>query len=152
MTYGTGSWGLTPWGSPGAPTILEIATPWGVPVWATPGAPIVDIEGGDVIAIAGSNYFDPVSVELLVGGGPLEVVGTGYIFDPRYDVSSNKIWCGTPPLSRGTYHLRVTTPSGSTVLLNALRYEPIAYQTIVERSRINYSSVWAVGDRLLSGN
>jgi len=117
-----------------------VTTPW--------GGGIVDVLGGDVITIGGSNFYDPVLVEVLFGGLP---VGTCYVFDPRYDVSRSRIYCGTPALAQGTYDLQVTTGAGSAIFVGALNYEPIADQMKVERVRVGFASPWTSGRRLLRG-
>jgi hypothetical protein len=109
----------------------------------------VDVLGGDVITIGGTGFYDPMLVEVLDGGGA--VVGTCYIFDPRYDVFKSRIYCGTPALPRATYDLRVTSGTGSDTLVGALVYEPIADQIKVERVRTGFASAWLSGRRLLRG-
>lgn len=140
MTWGTGPWGLGPWGG-AAPVIDLVSTPW--------GSGIVDVLGGDVITIGGSNFYDPMLVEVLDGLG--NVVGTCYIFDPKYDVFKSRIYCGTPALPKGTYDLRVTSNSGSNTLVGALVYEPIADQLKIERTRSGFAQPWVTGRRLLRG-
>lgn len=139
MPWGTSPWGLGPWGG-GAPVIDLVVTPW--------GGGIVDVLGGDVITIGGSNFADPVLIEVLFGGN---VVGTCYVFDPRYDVSASRIYCGTPALAQGTYDVRVTTDAGTSTLVGALTYEPIADQLKVERVRISLARVWSAGPLVLRG-
>ena len=140
MTWGFTPWGLGPWGG-AAPVVDLVSTPW--------GAGIVDVLGGDVIRIGGTGFYDPVLVEVLDAFAV--VVGTCYVFDPRYDVSASRIYCGTPALARATYDIRVTTGAGSSTLVAALNYEPIAGQIKAERVRSGFAEAWVTGRRILRG-
>lgn len=156
MTWGTGEWGTGFWGGVGdagavlPPTIFAVLSPEGV---SPNGGQLVDVLGGDVIRISGSEFTVPITIEVLTGasGGPYTVVGTCYLFDPRYDLTSKFVYCGTPALVMGKYHLRVTTAGGDSVLEDALDYQPFAEELKVNRVRAGFSRQWVVGRRLLLG-
>lgn len=135
----------------GPATIDGITTPLGA---ASGGGWLADVLGGDVIKIVGSNFETSMVVQILTGasGGPYTVVGTAYIFDPRYDLTATTAYAGLPALAAGTYHVRVTTSIGSAVLENILVYKPFAHEIVPEQARMGFAKVWETGARYLSGN
>jgi len=139
MPWGTGPWGITPWGIAGpifAPTLIGVS----------PG--IVSRLGGDVVTIVGTNFSDPIVIEILLAG---DVVGTCYVFDVEFDLDSTRIHAGTPALDDGVYDMQVTTTAGpSAVLIGALEYRLFAEQMKAQRVNIGFAAPWAVGSRLLS--
>lgn len=147
MPWGTGEWGITPWGLVGelssSPTILSVQTPHG----DRAGSGVVARRGGDVIRIIGSNFGDPMTIEVLNG---MTVVGTCYIFRPEYDIQPDRVWCGTPALPDGTYDLRVTTTVATATLASALTYELFAEEMKTLTVRSNVSARWKTGRRMLS--
>ena len=140
MTWGTGPWGAGgPWGSGSAappPTLIGVSPE------------IVDREGGTIVLILGTNFADDMEVEIRKAGA---AVGTGYIFDPRFDVSLNRAYVGMPALDDGVYDLRVTTSGGVVDLLNALDVREHANEYPVVSCRSKWSLPWSVGPRIMSG-
>lgn len=155
MTWGTGSWGAgSPWGigaSAPPPTIIAVSSV--EPTAPLTGGQVVARRGGDVIKIVGSNFVNPITIEVLNAG--LEVVGTCYPFDDLglFALKPNTVFCGTPALPDGLYSLRVTTVGGSsTVLEDALQYELFAEEMKTQRVRVGLMRKWKAGRRLLSTN
>lgn len=156
--WGAGSWGLAPWG-----TGVELPPPTLIGVSSEPGpiAPnlnpaVVAIRGGTVCKVLGMNFFardeSPfVDVEILRGGpGAYIVVGTGFVFDPDFDVARNRIFFGAPALERGLYHLRVITDGGaSNVLENVIAARLFAEEFKTVSVRGKFAPKWATGPRLL---
>lgn len=135
--WGTGSWGTGSWGAVPAPALAVVS----------PG--LADVKGGTVVGLFGTNFFDPMLVELLDGGG-ITVVGRAYYFEARLDLRAGKALVGLPPLPVGSYGLRLTTPAGvSPIVPNAVTYAVFAEQTKVQRARRQWSSAWATGPRIL---
>lgn len=108
----------------------------------------MDILGGTIIRLLGDNFYDPMTVEVLLSG---LVVGTCYMFDPALDLTRNVALIGSPPLAAGTYDLRVTTGAGTVTLANAIQAMLFAEEMKVHRVRIAYGHRWKTGDRLLGG-
>jgi hypothetical protein len=79
------------------------------------------------------------------------VKGTGYIFDPRYDIARNRAHVGMPAVAAGVYDLRVTNDSGSDTLVGAIEAKPHADEYKVVSNRSKWARPWAVGPRILSG-
>lgn len=156
--WGVGDWGGidgNPWGGVGdaavaAPTIDAVISPEGL---SPNGGQLVDILGGDVIQIIGTEFEDPMLIEILSGplGGPYVVEGVCYTWDPRYDLTTTRIFTGTPPLPAGKYHLRVTNSIASAILEDALDYQPFAEELKVNRVRSGLAEPWRSGRRLLVG-
>jgi hypothetical protein len=156
--WGVGDWGGidgNPWGGVGdaavsAPTIDAVISPEGP---SPNGGQLVDVLGGDVIEIIGTEFEDPLTVEVLIGpsGGPYTVVGTCYMFDARYDLTTTRAFVGTPALAQGIYHVRVTNSVNSAVLEDALDFQPFAEELKVHRVRVGFARVWATGRRMLLG-
>lgn len=143
MSWGTGAYGLSPWGT-------GIVAPVPVLIAVTPG--LVARRGGDVIKLVGTGFFDPVLLEVLSGPalGPYTVEGTCYVFDPEFDVKRNAIWAGTPALTDGVYHLRVTTDGGpSAVLVDVLTYELFSEEVKALKVRQGLNWKWIAGRRML---
>ncbi len=138
MSWGTGGWGVGGWGVGGStdtPTLAGVS----------PG--ILDIEGGDVITIVGSNFYYPVVVELLQAN---VVLGSCYMFDPEFDLTASKLIVGTPALPQGAYDLRVSTNNGlEATLLNALTYKVFAEEVRTHQGRAKWASAWRTGPRYL---
>lgn len=140
--WGTGGWGTGTWGSgsqEGDPPFLGAISP-----------AIADTRGGTVISVFGSNFVDPMSVEIIdpIGG---EVLGTAYYFEAQLDLRNSKLLVGFPALPAGTYGVRITTPAGtSAVLPDAITYKLFAEEAKVHRVRRAWAPVWATGERLLS--
>lgn len=151
MTWGTGEWGVSPYGSGTAPppTVLLVSSPLGL---SPGGRPLVEIRGGTVIQIAGTDFFAPVTIEVLVNpSGPS--AGFCEVFDYKFDLTRNMIFAGTPKLVAGTYAIRVTTDGGpSAILTNAMDAAPFAEEMKVQRVRRSYAPGWAVGPRVLVTN
>lgn len=156
MTWGSGPWGSgSPWGGAGpvpAPTLIGV-TSFPGPT-AEPSSPaVVDENGGTICLLAGTNFSDPLVIEVLIGASPAyTVVATGYIFDPRYDLESNRCFFGAPALERGLYHVRATTSGGSSAVIEnviAARRFADEFKTVSVRGK--FSSKWATGPRILRG-
>ncbi len=141
--YGIDPYGLGPYGGSAPPVILEVLTP---------DNGIVDVLGGDVITILGLNFADPMTAEILSGVFPYTLEAETFMFDARYDLTKSTARYGAPPMPAGTYHVRITTPSGTTVLVDAITYAPVSHELKVDRMRGAFASVWATGDRYLSPN
>jgi hypothetical protein len=110
----------------------------------------VERRGGTVIKVLGENFFDPMIVEVLRAG---LVVGTGYIFDPEFDLERNRAFVGMPALADGFYDLRVTTDGGTSgVLVDALEYRLFSEQTKIHRVRVGLAAPWVTGPRILTNN
>lgn len=159
MSWGLGTWGaLSPWGTGAVtppPTLIAV------------GTTDIDVLGGDVTTVVGTNFLDPMVVEFLQGGvviGASTIPGSAYadsvtagtargiILDPRYDISPNRVYVGTPALAAGVYDVRVTTEGGvSAVLVGALTAKPVAMEHRVLSMRSKWARAWQVGPRLLSG-
>ena len=110
---------------------------------------LAEVEGGTVIGIFGTNFTDPVIIELVDGGGT--VVGQGQIFEARLDLRLQKMLVGFPPLPAATYGIQVTTAAGtSPILPNAVTYKLFAQEGKAQRARRHFAQAWATGERLLS--
>ena len=138
MSWGTGGWGAEGWGVGGtasAPTLTSVS----------PG--VLDVEGGDVITIVGSNFFYPVVVELLQAS---VVLGTCYMFDPEFDLTASRLIVGSPALPTGIYDLKVSTPNGlEATLVSALTYKVVAEEVRTHQGRAKWASAWLTGPRYL---
>jgi hypothetical protein len=150
VTWGDGgSWGSgSPWGTGAAlppPTLISVASPLAI----STGLPaIVERRGGTVCRVLGTNFFDPLTIEILRAA---VVVGTGYLFDAEFDLNRTRAFVGMPALADGFYDLRVTTEGGdSNVLTDALEYRLVSEQVKIHRVRIGYSAPWITGPRLLT--
>lgn len=156
MTWGIGPWGAgAPWGTGvllPPPTLIGVSSDPG-PTASTTGPAVIDENGGTVCLLLGTNFFDPITIEILIGGsGAYTVVGTGYVFDPRYDLEQNRCYFGAPALERGLYHLRATTAGGTSgVLVNALAARQFAEEFKTLSVRGKFSSKWETGPRILRG-
>lgn len=155
MSWGLGPWGISPWGTGNEappPAIGGVASPLGGP--GPLGGALVEVRGGTVISIVGTDFFAPMTVEVLVGAGaPFSVVGTCFIWDYEFDLRNNRVFAGTPKLPAGLYHLRVTTDGGpSPVFLDAIEAVPFAEEVKVQRVRRAWAPIWKVGPRVLVTN
>jgi len=145
--WGVGEWGIDSWGLQGeltaSPTLVSVITPHG----ERAGSGVVARRGGDVIQIIGTNFGDPMTIEVLQAA---IVVGTCYIFRPSFDIQPTKVFCGTPALDDGVYDLRVTTTVATATLASALTYELFSEEakTLIVRSNINPK--WRTGRRMLT--
>lgn len=140
------SWGSGPWGS---------GSPWGTGSSAPPptliavSGSVIDVEGGTVVRIVGTNFEDPALIELILGG---TVRGVGYVHEPRYDLRANRIDAGMPAVPAGVYDLRVTTSGGSATLLAALEAKPHAEEWRVVEGRGKWARAWRLGRRFFGGS
>lgn len=137
--WGIGAYGLSPWGAAvtgGPPAIIGVS----------PG--IVDIEGGTVATIAGTNFNKSAVIEVQQGGF---VKGYGILSLPDFDVLPSRIFVGLPALAAGIYDLRVATNNGDALLVNAIEYREFANEHKVEMARRKYGAAWKLGARILSG-
>lgn len=146
MTWGAyGAWGTgaAAWGTG---TVLPPPTI----ITATPA--IVARRGGTTVTLVGTNFFDPMTIEILSGTFPAYTVeGTGYYFDPAYDLRENKVYFGTPALPDGIYHIRATTSGGTAVGIGLLDYRLFAEEHKALGVRGKFARVWDTGPRILSG-
>ena len=166
MSWGSGPYGTGPWGGSGEivepPTIAEVGSwgigPWGTGTWGGLGETgegpgigdvspaIADVKGGTVVAIFGSGFVDPITIELYDGAIK---VGEGKYFEARLDVRFEKMLVGLPPLPVGAYGIKLITPYGSTpILADAITYKVFAEEGKVQRVRRRWSAAWRVGERL----
>lgn len=156
MTWGVGPWGSgSPWGTGAVlppPTLISVSSDPG-PTAPTSNPAVIAKRGGTVCIVLGTNFADPLTIELLTGSsGSYTVVGSGYVFDPRYDLLRNRCYFGAPTLEVGLYHLRVTTPGGVSGVLEdviASRLFADEFKTVSVRGK--FSPRWATGQRLLRG-
>jgi hypothetical protein len=155
MTWGLGAWGHSPWGGIGAVPPASLISVMSFPgPTAEPANPaVVDENGGTICLLIGSAFSDPMEIEILIGSSPTyTVVGTGYIFDPRYDLERNRCYFGAPALERGLYHVRAITSGGpSGVLENVIAARRFADEFKTVSVRGKFSSKWATGPRILRG-
>lgn len=157
MSWGLGRWGIDPWGGLGAgasalpPTLLGVSSFPGPT--ASPSSPaVISRIGGTVCIAIGTDFYDPMTIEFLTGDviGGYTVVGTGYVFFPRYDVESSRVFFGAPALADGLYHLRISTDSGvSGVLEDVIESRLFAEEHKVLSVRDKYAERWRVGPRIL---
>jgi hypothetical protein len=166
MAWGTGPYGTGPWGGSGdisEPPIIAAVGSWGIGPWGTgtwgglgepvegPGAiavspTIADVLGGTVVAIFGSGFIDPVTIELYDG---LIKVGEGKYFEAGLDVRLEKMLVGMPALPVGSYGIKIITPYGeSGILEDAITYKVFAEEGKVQRVRRRWAEPWQVGERL----
>lgn len=156
MTWGIGPWGAgSPWGTGTAlapPTLIGVSSSPG-PTASSSGPAVVDENGGTICTLIGTNFADPTTIDILVGGpGSYVVVAQGYIFDVRYDLRANRIVFGAPALERGLYHVRATTGGGPTsVLSNVIAARRFAEEHKTLSVRGKFSSTWETGPRILRG-
>jgi hypothetical protein len=160
VTWGIGPWGLTPWGTGGAlpvPALAAIQSFPG-PLAENTGPAVVDELGGTVCLALGSGFDVSVTVEILAGpiGTPIVVVDEdgkpvmGYVAQTRYDVTSSRVYFGAPALTRGLYHVRLSTDGGtSSVLENAIAARSFAYDYKIVSARAKLAPQWATGTREL---
>lgn len=139
-TYGLGEWGLDEWGSPDAgtddPALVSV----------TPG--IANVAGGTVVALLGTNFTWPMTVELMLAG---EVLDIAVIADERYDLKQTRVYVGLPALDIGKYDIRITTDLGVSLLENAIEYRLFAEELKVETTRSKWARAWNLGPRMLTG-
>lgn len=121
----------------------------GVSIVGGTAASTVQLEkrGGTVIEITGAGFDSSAVVSVLDTGTP---VGTGYIFDPVFDVTATKLYVGMPAVDPGTYDLSVTVGSDTGVLVGALIYVLFSEENKLHEVRRNWGSNWEVGVRILS--
>lgn len=156
MSWGTGPWGSgSPWGTGAAlppPTLIAITSDPG-PTASTSSPAVVAERGGTICTLVGTNFADPMTVEILRGGGgAYTVVAEGYIFDPRYDIQRGRCYVGAPALEVGLYSVRVTTAGGTSgVLADVLASRRFAEEFKTLSVRGKWAPVWATGPRLLRG-
>ncbi len=139
--WSTGNWGLSPWGSPGAPSLAVID------LGGCDPSDFANVLGGTPATLYGNNFFDPAVVELLQGS---LVVGRAEYFEGRLDLRLKKMIVGLPALPAGTYSVRVTTAYGSALLPDAVTYKPFCEQTKVHRVRRRFAPAWATGPRWMT--
>ena len=153
MSWGTGEWGKTAWGT-------GVAAPVPTLISASPG--LVARRGGDVITVLGTGFQKPILIEVMQD---LQVVATCYAFeadvlnDPfagegdigLFSLTSTRVFAHTPALEDGVYDLRVTTDGGpSTILVGALTYELFAEEAKTLKVRQKLSKAWKKARNLLS--
>lgn len=156
MSWGTGSWGAgAPWGTGSAappPTLTAVVSDPG-PVAPSTNPAVVAIKGGTVCRLIGTNFSDPMTIEIGLGsGGSFVAVAEGFVFDPELDLRRNRVFFGAPRLERGLYSVRVTTVGGvSGVLEDAIAARLFAdeYKTVSARSK--FARKWLSGTRILKG-
>lgn len=155
MSWGTGPWGAgSAWGT-GAdlppPTLLLVQSDPG-PVAPVSGPAVVDVLGGTVCRLFGTNFFAPMTVELGIGGGgSFAPLAEGVIVDYEFDLVRNALYFGCPRLEAGLYSLRATTPGGSTgVLHNVVDARPFADEHKTASVRSKFAPKWSTGPRILS--
>jgi len=159
VSWGVGPWGAgSPWGTGTVlppPSLIGVSSQPG-PTATRSNPAVIARRGGTICTALGTNFFTRetrpyIDVELLIGGaGAYTVVGTGYVFDPAFDILRNKVHFGAPALQDGLYHLRITTDGGaSTVLENVIEARLFAeeYKSISVRAK--YAPVWKTGTRFL---
>jgi hypothetical protein len=150
---GAGTWGAgAAWGTGGgedipAPTLAGVSTtPPPLAIGASPA--VVAERGGTVATAFGTNFFDPLTIDILDSFSV--VVANGYVFDPEFDLQQSRVIFGVPALEVGLYGLRITTASGTTgILTDAIESRLFAeeYKTLSVRGK--YSRVWKTGPRIL---
>lgn len=156
MTWGSsGPWGAgSPWGTGSTlppPSLVAIASEADTDA-PTVNPAVVNELGGTICTLVGTNFSDPITIDILAGGpGAYSVVATGYVFDPEFDLKSNRVIFGAPALGIGTYSVRVTTEGGtSNVLQDVIAARTFAdeYKTLSVRSK--WAPKWSTGSRELS--
>lgn len=145
MGWGTGEWGSSTWGSTESdalppPSLIDVS----------PG--LVARRGGDVVTVVGEHFDASTKIEILSGNAVDGFVkeADGYIFDPDFDVTGNRLFFGSPALNDGTYHVKVITDFGDAILEDALTYELFAEEMKIQRVHIGFATVWKAGRRLLT--
>lgn len=152
MSWGTGAWGTSEWGGVGtvvpvAPTLLAVSAevPPGV------ASNVVDQLGGTILTIVGTNFTDPITIEVM--SGPIAtptIVGECYLFDAEFDLTPSRLLCGSPALEDGTYHLRVTTAGGVAELEDAIEARLWANELKTVSVRSKFAQPWATGERFMA--
>lgn len=156
MTWGTGSWGTTnPWGTGTAlppPTLVAVSSEPG-PTAPRSNPATVAIKGGTVCQAFGTNFFDPMTVQIGTGNAfSFTALLEGYIFDPAFDLRSNSVYFGAPRLLEGLYSLRVVTEGGpSNVLENVISARLFADEFKTVSVRGKFAPKWKTGPRILRG-
>lgn len=154
MSWGVGPWGAgAPWGTGSTlppPTLISVSSDPGATAPSSSPA-VVDVKGGTVCQLFGTNFFDPVTVEIGLGtGGGFIVLGEGYVFEGVLDVRRNRVYFGSPRLVAGLYSVRVTTEGGTSgVLEDVIAARLFADEFKVVSVRGKYSAKWATGPRIL---
>ena len=123
-----------------------------VTVTAVDGGALVSPEkrGGTVVEVTGTGFTNAMVVEVLLAAA---VVGTGYIFDPEFDVTSTSAFVGLPALPPSVlYDIRVTVGVDTGTLSNALFPLLYAEESKVHEARRGFSNVWDTGPRLFVNN
>ena len=106
--------------------------------------------GGTVVELTGTGFDNSMTVDILLAAA---VVGTGYIFDPEFDVTATSAFVGLPALPPNvTYDIRVTVGINSGTLGNALLPLLYAEESKVHEARRSFSNVWDTGPRLFVNN
>lgn len=153
MSWGTGPWGITPWGTGTVqppPSLISVSSDPGETAPSSDPA-VVAIKGGTVCRIFGTNFFDPITIEIGLGAGLGFVpLAEGFVFDPELDLRRNRVYFGAPRLERGLYSVRVTTEGGTSNVLEdviAARLFAEEFKTISVRGK--YAPKWATGPRIL---
>ena len=144
MGWGTDPWGQGPWGGaiPGGslpPSIVEVSPT------------ILEVEGGTILTIVGSNFFPEFIPYVMLGptGGPYTQIAKGYLWDPDFDLTPSRAFAGMPALQAGVYSLQVETPAGlSNVLEDVLEYKPFSNEVITQKERTAWSSKWKTGEKI----
>jgi hypothetical protein len=141
VTWGSGSWGGSPWGIGVVlpPPILSAVTP-----------AIVEREGGTILKLFGENFFAPMTLSILTGITP---IAEAFMFDPEFDLQRNRAFYGLPALPDGYYNLQVTTAGGdSNILFDAIEYRLFSEEVKAHRIRTAFAAPWATGPRILTNN
>ena len=111
---------------------------------------LVEKRGGTVVKLTGTGFDSSMIVEVLLAAA---VVGTGYIFDPVFDVTSTTAYVGMPALPPGVlYDIRVTVGVDTGTLANALFPILHAEESKVHGARRSFSLAWRLGPRLFFNN
>ena len=153
MSWGTGPWGGSPWGTGTVlppPTLISAASDPGQTAPNSSPA-VIAIKGGTVCRLFGTNFFDPMTIEIGLGtGGGFAKLAEGFIFDASQDLRRNRVFFGAPRLERGLYSIRVVTDGGTSSVLEdvlAARLFADEFKTISVRGK--YAPKWATGPRIL---
>lgn len=142
MSWGTGSYGVNPYGA---------GVSNSPPVTSAAGPSELDVLGGDILVVTGSDFFttdaDPIQVRFMQSG---QIKGTGFLFDPFFDLNPTRAIVGSPALPAGVYDLRVDTGAGQgSILASAVTYKVMSEEVKVHQARAKWASLWNAGPRLL---
>lgn len=110
---------------------------------------IVEKRGGTVVTLTGTGFDTGMTVEVLSG---LTVVGTGYVFDPVFDLTATSLKVGMPALDPGVYDLQVTNGVNTAQLTMAIEAMLHAEELKVHEVRRGFAAPWDVGPRILTNH